>query len=353
MGPFCAVQTPVSWKSAITSGQVTADGTWSRVFALSPNGNQSVKEVLRGSIAYLELASRTGKQQTITNITNITNTQAGGFLETADFDGRWVVYVLGYDQNIANRWAIYAWDSHSTGAPHKIATSRSGAHFTLDPQVKVHQGKATWIASTGNTDALEVHLFDLAADRDLVVESAHISGFPFFADNLLVWSEWKAPSDPPQVKAYDIVSGAMTNLPDALKTMLNSASFASNGRTWAWIDATSRQVWAWRTDWTAPTKIFYGGQGSQVTWLQIAGDLVTWSGIVTLTGKVVYGVYAADLRAGSYVKLTPDYGSSMAKGTFLEFSYATTKTKSQYIPQVSFVVDVSKLPPLPTCSASK
>jgi hypothetical protein len=71
---------------------------------------------------------------------------------------------------------------------------------------------------------------------------------------------------------------------------------------------------------------------------------VTWSSDAT---------YAADLRSGSYVKLTPEYGASKAKGTHLEFMYGTTQVKSQYPALVSFVVDVSKLPPLPGCSPSK
>jgi hypothetical protein len=340
VGPFCAVQTPDSWKSAITSGQVAAEGTWSMVFALSPNGDKIVKEVLKGSVAHLEVGSSGGKQQTIATIAN---TQAGGFIETADFDGRWVVYVLGYSQQVANPWAIYAWDSQSAVAPHKIAASRLDAFLTGDPDVKVNQGKATWIAGVPTPGVREVHLFDLASDHDQIVTTAHISGHPFFADNMLVWPESKSPSGPTQMKAYDIVSGAMSNLPGALKVIQNGTSIASDGRTSAWTDTTLRQVWAWRTDWVAPKKIFDVGQGYWVGMIQLTGDIVTWTGRAT---------YAADLRSGSYVKLTPEYGSSIAKGTHLEFSYNTTGAKSQYPPNISVVIDVSKLPPLPECSPS-
>lgn len=104
-GLFCAVQMPASWQSAITSGKVTADGNWALVEALSPNDDQIVKEVRKGSVVHLELGSPGGKQQIITKIAN---TQAGGYLGAVDFDGRWVVYVLAYAQDIANPWAIFA-----------------------------------------------------------------------------------------------------------------------------------------------------------------------------------------------------------------------------------------------------
>jgi hypothetical protein len=341
VGPFCLVPMPASWKSAIASGQVVGDGTWSRIMALSPSGDKIVREVRKVSVVHLEVGSTGGKQQTITTIAN---TDAGGYLEYADFDGRWVVYVLGYSQNIANRWAIYAWDSQSAAAPHKIAVSRPGTHWILDPDVKVHQGKATWVASPGTTAVLEIHLFELASDRDQIVETGHV-GPPFFADNLLAWPESKAPSDPSRLKAYDIVSGAMANLPDALKAIENGFSIASDGHNSAWTGgATQKEIWVWHTGWTVPRKIFDAGQGSWVSEVQLTGDIVTWTGDAT---------WAADLRSGSYVKLTPDSGISMTSGTRLGFMYNTTGGKSQYPPIVSIVVDVSKLPPLPACSSSK
>ena len=309
--------------------------------ALSPSGDKIVREVRKVSVAHLEMGSPGGKQQTIATIAN---TDAGGYLEYADFDGRWVVYVLGYSQNIANRWAIYAWDSQSAAAPHKIAVSRSGTHWILDPDVKVHQGKATWVASPGTTAVLEIHLFKLASDRDQIVETGNV-GPPFFTDNLLAWPESKAPSDPSRLKAYDIVSGAMANLPDALKVIENGFSIASDGHNSAWTGgAMQKEVWAWHTGWAAPRKIYDAGQGSWVSEVQLTGDIVSWTGDAT---------WAADLRSGSYVKLTPDSGISMASGTRLGFMYNTTGGKSQYPPIVSVVVDVSKLPPLPACAPSK
>jgi hypothetical protein len=340
-GPFCLVPTPESWKTAIAKGQVATKGTWSRVLALSPSGDQMVEEVRRHSALSLELVSAAGKERFIVSIAH---TDVGGYLEYADFDGRWVVYVLGYSQNIANRWTIYAWDSQSAAAPYKIAVSRSGTHWILDPDVKVHQGKATWVASPGTTDALEIHLFDLASHHDQIVEVGRV-GPPFFADNLLAWPESKAPSDPLRLKAYDSVSGAMANLPDALKAIENGFSIAGNGRSSAWSGgATQKEIWMWHTGRTAPRKIFDAGEGSWVSQVQLTGNIVTWTGDAT---------WAADLRSGSYVKLTPEAGGSMAKGTHLAFMYNTPGAKSEYTPIVSVVVDVSKLPPLPACPLNK
>jgi hypothetical protein len=300
-----------------------------------------VEEVRRHSALSLELVSAAGKERFIVSIAH---TDAGGYLEYADFDGRWVVYVLGYSQNIANRWTIYAWDSQSAAAPYKIAVSRSGTHWILDPDVKVHQGKATWVASPGTTDALEIHLFDLASHHDQIVEVGRV-GPPFFADNLLAWPESKAPSDPLRLKAYDSVSGAMANLPDALKAIENGFSIAGNGRSSAWSGgATQKEIWMWHTGRTAPRKIFDAGEGSWVSQVQLTGNIVTWTGDAT---------WAADLRSGSYVKLTPEAGGSMAKGTHLAFMYNTPGAKSEYTPIVSVVVDVSKLPPLPACPLNK
>jgi hypothetical protein len=341
-GLFCEVRMPASWKSAITSGKVVADGTWSRVEALAPVGNKIVKEVLKDSVAHLEVGSPGGKQQIITNIAN---TQVGGFLENVDFDGRWVVYVLGYSQQVANPWAIYAWDSKSGTPPQKIASSQSDAFLTGDPQVMVQHGKAIWIAGSTTTNAREVHLFDLATLKDQIVGTGN-GGSPFFVDNLLVWPETKSP-----MSAYDIVNGHNVELPNSLKAIQNSGSIAGNQFAWVWTGgSTQKQVWMWRTGWgvkhplTLPRKIFDAGQGSWISGIQLVGNIVTWTGDAT---------YAADLRSASYVKLTPQYGGSMGKGTRLAIMYNTATVKSQYMSQVSYVLDVGKLPPLPACSPNK
>jgi hypothetical protein len=343
VGPFCAVPMPAVWKSAIANGQVTADGTWSRVFALAPNGEKIVKEVLKDSVAHLEVGAPGGKQQFITNIAN---TKDGGFLASADFDGRWVVYVLTYAQQVANPWAVYAWDSQSAAAPHKIASSRLGSS-AADPRAEVYQGKTNWITGGVTQGMIEIHLFDLASNHDQLVTKGFV-GAPFFVDGLLVWPEskdgflWETPV---KLKAYDIASSTMSNLTDALKAVKNDLNFVSDGRTSAWTDRSLHQLSVWQSGWLAPRDIFYAGPGGEwVGSLNIAGRFVTWTGNAT---------YAADLGSGSYVKLTPEYGSSIAKGNRFTFVYNTTPAKSQYIPNVSVVLDVSKLPPLPACALSK
>jgi hypothetical protein len=339
---FCEVPMPDSWKLTIASGKIAGEGTWSRVVALDPNGDKTVKEIRKGSSNYLELTSSSGELQTIAKIAH---TDAGGYLETADFDGRWVVYSLGYGQSIANRWAIYAWDSHSAEPPQKVASWRPNSRMTLDPELHLHQGKATWIAGSAIKDALEVHLFDLATKNDLIVETGAIYGHPFFAKNLLVWPESNGSGRPLKMNAYDIATSTRVNLPATLNTIQKVGSIVGDSSTWAWVGgSTFSEVWVWRTGWSSSRKIFDSGKGSWVSSVQLAGDIVTWTSDAT---------YAANLDTGSYVKLTPDYGSSMAKGSFLEFSYATTNIKSQYMPQDSFVVDVRKLAPLPTCATSK
>jgi hypothetical protein len=301
-------------------------------------------EVLKGSVAHLEVGAPGGKQQFIANIAN---TQAGGFLASADFDGRWVVYVLTYDQQVANPWAIYAWDSQSAAAPHKIASSRLGSSAAPDPQAEVYQGKTNWIAGVATQGIREIHLFDLASNHDKLVTKGFV-GAPSFVDGLLVWPESEVGSlsqTPVKLKAYDIVSSTMSNLTDALKAVQNDLNFVSDGRTSAWTDKSLHQLSVWQTGWLAPREIFYAGPGGEwVGSLNIAGRFVTWTGNAT---------YAADLGSGSYVKLTPEYGSSIAEGNRFTFVYNTTPAKSQYIPNVSVVLDVSKLPPLPACALSK
>jgi hypothetical protein len=348
---FCAVPIPESWKSAIASGLVTADGTWTMVGALAPVGDKIVKEVLKGSVLHLEVGSPGGKQRFITNIAN---TYEGGHLPYVDNDGQWVVYSLTFELLSGTEWTTFAWDSHAAAAPHKIADSRWNARTTLLVEA-VHQGKTIRLTGSASDapggsrtigDAHKIHLYDLATGHDQVVRvvKTAILSRPFFGGNLLVWPESDPPGDPTQLKAYDMVNGTMANLPDALKTVRDSLSIAADTKTWTWGDATFKQLWVWRTDWAAPKKIFDGGD---VAFVSLAGDIVTWVG---------NGVYAADLRSGSYVKLTSRNGYSIANGTHFEFMYGTRSLKSNYAaefaPQVSFVVDVSKLPPLPTCSPS-
>jgi hypothetical protein len=293
-----------------------------------------------------------GKQQFIANIAN---TYERGHLAYVDYDGRWVVYSLTFELLSGTEWTMFAWDSQSTAAPHKIADSRWNARMTLFAG-GVHQGKT--IRLTGSTsdapggsraihDAHKIHLYDLATGHDQVVwvVKTAILSRPFFVGNLLVWPESDPPGDPTRLKAYDTVNGTMTNLPDALKTVRDTPSTAADTKTWAWGDATFKQLWVWRTGWAAPKKIIDGGDVASVS---LAGDIVTWVG---------NGVYAADLRSGSYVKLTSRSGFSIAKDTRFEFEYGTRSLRSNYAaefsPQVSFVVDVNKLPPLPPCSPSK
>jgi hypothetical protein len=251
VGLFCPVPIPDSWKSAFARSKVTADGTWSQVVALAPVGDKIVKEVLKGSVLHLEVGSPGGKQQFITNIAN---TYAGGHLAGTDYDGRWVVYSLTYELLSGTEGTTFAWDSQSTAAPHKIADSRWNARRALFAG-GVDQGKT--IRLTGSTsdapggsrtihEAHKIHLYDLATGHDQVVRvvKTDILSLPFFDGNLLVWHESDQPGDPTQLKAYDSASGAMANLPDALNAVQNGISIAGDANTWAWSNATHKQVWA-------------------------------------------------------------------------------------------------------------
>ena len=347
VGLFCAVPIPESWKLAIASGLVTSDGTRSQVLALAPVGDKIVKAVLKGSVLHLEVGSPGGKQQFITNIAN---TYRGGYIGAIDYDGRWVVYSLSYELPSGEPWAIFAWDSQSAASPHKIAASPSNERFPIGAVAVVHQGKASWVSGSRTTNARQVHLYDLAARHDKVVQVVKTTNIlhPFFAGNLLVWNEFdlsmSTPNSSIAMTAYDTLRGTLTNLPSALTAVRNSSSIAGDTKTWAWSDATFKQLWVWRTGWAAPKKIIDGGD---VGVFSLSGDIVTGYG---------NSVYAADLRSGSYVKLTPEnvqYGYSIAKGTHFAFDYGKTKFSSQYPSQVSFIMDVSKLPPLPACSPSK
>jgi hypothetical protein len=251
VGLFCAVPIPESWKSAIASGLVTADGTWSQVVALAPVGNKIVKEVRKGSVLHLEVGSPGEKQQFITNIAN---TYEGGHLVYVDYDGRWVIYSLNYELLSGTEWTTFAWDSQSTAAAHKIADSRWNGRTTLGVEA-VHQGKTILLTGSGSDapggsrtihDAHKIHIYHLATGHDQVVRVVKTAIFspPFFVGNLLVWPESGSPGDPTQLKAYDMANGTMANLPDALTTVRDSSSIAGDIKTWAWSDATFKQLWA-------------------------------------------------------------------------------------------------------------
>lgn len=333
-GGYCRVAMPASWRRALTAGRLAqrADETLT-VHAVGTDGRTAVADSTRGhtrSVVFLHGGSR----RTVLRLAHPARDQLYG----AAYDGRYLVFSVSHDPANLSAWTLYAWDSRAGGPPEVLARNAVDASGQpIDSPMLypvVAGGWAAWTAGiAGGRDQL--HRYDLATGTDEVVRTGH-PGTPFLMGGDLVWPESPAPDALTRLHAVALATGRPVTLPAVLAGVRGPAFIAGGGRTAAWVGPRVRTLRVWRAGWPHPVRV---RTGRNIQWVRVAGPLVTWD-----NGAAQF---AADLRSGSYTRLTTAYGYTVAAGDALAVGYPPDgKTGAARPPAV---VDAGTLPALSGC----
>ncbi|MGC4895885.1 hypothetical protein [Micromonospora sp. DT31] len=136
----------------------------------------------------------------------------------------------------------------------------------------------------------------------------------------------------------------------------------TDGRTMAWVSPGGGEVNVWRSDWTGPVRVLWAvpsapasasggpsvppdavpptdGPLNRIASPTAAGDLVTFA--------YNQGWYVADLRTGSYARLTADHGQATASGSALLMDPDDNSVPPER--HAYSLLRLDQLPPLPAC----
>lgn len=336
---FCSVDLPASWKSAADAGRIeVAHGETLVPVEVSTDGTSVFADVqLNGKRTLAWIRDHGRKRQQVHQLPDADTTQVFG----TEFDGRWLVFGINYDFTNTNNWKVFAWDSQSSAAPFEIASNAGVEGPFLYP--RVYAGKAAWVAGVPDGSE-EIHLYDLAARKDRVVHRGH-TGPAFFGGGLLIWREAFAPDAPVQFQAVTADSGEKAQLPPVIAAVRGASDVITDGATWAWVSPDRRGLHAWRPGMSVPITVTTVAVGEWVDALQVAGDLITWTGGTA--------TWAADLRSHSLTQVTPRHGWAIGNGQALAISYPTEDPKAARTQHVAYVVTTAQLNPLPTCTTQQ
>lgn len=340
---FCEVALPSAWHAALTSGRLPARaGERLIVQVASEDGGSLFVQVTTARTREL-VWFRGDARTTVMAVTDPINHQFIG----GGFDGRWLVFAVGYNLREPHDWAVYAWDSVTATAPRQIANNRRAVKSPWI-QPTVHAGKAAWIEGVDGLQA-RVHLFDLASHTDRVVHTGAATGV-FFLGSWLVWREGYD-NAPAPLRAIDMNTGSPAALPAALAAARSARYANGSGSTVVWDTADSTtagaaqpagtsRLMAWRNGWRQPRQLITARpeRGETVEWPYTSGDFVSFG-----NGKAFY---VADLRTGAYTQVTPAFGGIRTFGNIMVIGFYSTEKSTS----TTAIVRASQLPALPGCA---
>jgi hypothetical protein len=319
----CEVGLPAAWTTAFAAGTlVSPPGMDQRVIASSDDGTSLFVQATTGGHRTLDWVRSTGRT-TVMAVTDPFNDQ---FIE-GGFDGRWVVFGVSYNPQAEGNATIFAWDSRTGGAPRKLSDGAAGP--------VVHGGKAAWVDANSN----QIHLYDLATARDVRLPAVRPGG-PFFTDSWLVWDDGSDHASR-RLHAVDPATAAPVTLPPALSDATSLRYANGGGQTVVWSqwdgDQPRSTLMGWRSGWAKPRPLAV--TPAPVEWPYASGDLANFDENTT--------TYVADLRSGSYARISPAISYLRVVGDTVVISYATANDR---ISGPISVVRASQLPPLPKCN---
>ncbi|MFF6791861.1 hypothetical protein ACFY9C_22665 [Streptomyces filamentosus] len=341
---FCRIMRPAAWAAAEKQRQYgSGAGLDRRGTAVSSDGETLFAvETAKGKSDLVRLQDKGRERQVVHSLNPAMNGKKAQY-GSMRFDGRWLVFEVSHDAENWNDWTLYAWDSTGGSAPFRVTRHDKAVQgpFLF---VHVRDGKAAWTEGVrGGKKA--IHLYDLARRKDTVVRTGQVSPV-FLSGDLLGWREAPAPEAPVRLKAVSVRTGEPADLPAVIAKIRGAAHVSGDGTTWAWVSPDYQTLYAWKPGWKQSATIAKAGGEEHIDQMEIAGDLVTWTG-----GKAIW---AADLRTHSRTTLTPEYGSVVAHGDSLLVTYLNggyTKDAGQKKGTTSYVLKEPELPPLSNCSS--
>jgi hypothetical protein len=337
----CLVATPTSWKQAIRKGALAripgertltvaaSAGPWARFAVIGDGGRQRLVAMRAGSTTYKVIASYPAAYQ------------SGAGFQGAEFDGRFLVYLVQPYTEDSDVWTLYSYDTRGTGAPRVIGRQQDlqvpAGPFVV-PQVR--NGLATWVQPLRN-GTRQVHVYDLVSHRDRVVRVAHVYRSALVGD-LVVWQEAPAPDAGTVLRAVNARTGRPVALPGPVAAVRQTGEVVGDGRRWFWLASDYSGIYAWQPGWRSPVLLV--GGSAVVQDLGLAGDLLAYTD--------EDATFVVDLRTHSRTRVTAQYGVALTSGTTIEVG-SPPVDGSKFADLDEWVVNAAKLPPLPSCTAGR
>lgn len=334
---YCQVALPPTWRTALDAGVVgSAEGGDVNAFAVSPDGRSVFAAVSGGGWAgVVRIDSRTGGQDRIAAFADPGQDQVAW----GAFDGRFLVWNELHSMTNLGDWSIQAWDE-DTGSVWTLAGSSSqsqlpGASQFVTPALS--SDAVAWTQATATGTA--VHLYSLTSRRDRVVLTGHPAQPVFWGGDLLV-PVTPAPGRLNHLVTISAASGKQVATPGPLARLTGVTFLAAAPDRVVWTASDYRSVWLWTPAVRQPVMLTQS-PGGYAEYQALAGDVVAWTS--------PQGVYAADLRSGSFTEITAGGGYAYAAGSSLLITQAAGSGKQSPFPAQTAVVTASGLPPLPGC----
>lgn len=348
---FCPVAMPPSWQDAVRDGRLPREpGERWMPLTPAPDGRSAFATVQRDGLpALLVEQERNGDRRIVATMPDLFT-----FPLLADFDGRWLVYTRT-DLRRAGPHAsggaeIFAWDAQTGGEPRQVTGAVQGAR-----PFHLHDGKlaVTRVVDQYRTE-LAVH--DLAAGTARRVAVGQMSAVGFRGADLL-WYDWSKR----RMNTFR-PSGNTESRREAFLGRVEAPDMTTDGRTMAWISPGDGEVNVWRSGWKGPVRVLSAalstpapasggpsvppdavppadGSVGRVARPAVVGDLVVF--------QYNLGWYVADLRTGSYARLTADQaGAAVSSPALLMDSDDSSVPAERRAYSLLFL---DRLPPLPAC----
>ncbi|AXO35761.1 hypothetical protein [Micromonospora sp. B006] len=348
---FCPVAVPQSWQDAVRDGRLPREPGERWVgLTPAPDGRSVFATVERDGLPkVLVKQERNGDRRIVATMPDLFT-----FPLLADFDGRWLVYARTDIRRAAPHGSggaeVFAWDAQTGGEPRQVTGTVQGAR-----PFHLYDGK---LAVTRVVDEYQTELavHDLATGTARRVAVGRVSAIGFRGPDLL-WYDWSR-------RRLNTLrsSGSTTALQAPFLGRVEAPDMTTDGRTMAWISPGDGELNVWRSDWKGSVRILStalptsapasggpsvppdpappaGGPVSRVARPAVVNDLVVF--------EYNLGWYVADLRTGSYARLTADDAGAAVSGPALLMDLDDSSVPAERHAYSLLLLD--RLPPLPAC----
>jgi hypothetical protein len=210
-------------------------------------------------------------------------------------------------------------------------------------------GKAAWVqANVAGTG--EIHLYDLESREDSILSSGAAVPPVLFWESKVLWAE-RNPGGGGRMAMAEAETGEMLEISGPIRSLSSIGTMAATGDLVAWSsDYHSIDVWRVGNEEEERIVASVSGEYVQVGDIQANDNFIAW--------RALEAAMIADLRSGSMVELTGEYGGAFINGDTL------LVVKGIGLPEPpatdgdlrlqrfeAQVVDLTELPPLPECPA--
>ncbi|MEU5526766.1 hypothetical protein ABZ744_07485 [Micromonospora chersina] len=347
---FCLVAVPQSWQDAFRDSRLPQEPgeRWAGLTP-APDGSSAFAMVQRdGFPMTLVRQEENGRRREVATMPDLFT-----FPLWAAFDGRWLVYARTDLVRAAPHGGggaeLFVWDAETGAAPRQVAGTAQVAFPAL-----LHDGKLAVTRILGR-DRAELTLHDLAAGTVRTVATGPVTGVGFRGADLLWFDRATG-----RLNAVGPEGEAGSPSQPALGPGA-TADVTTDGRTTAWVSRDERALTVWRPDWAAPVRVFRvtppprtptAGPSLPPGARPPTADPFHRVASPTAVGDLVIfdyhlGWYVADLRSGSYVRLTADHARAVVSGSALLMDPDDTSVPPQR--HAYSLLRLDRLPPLPAC----